>query len=204
MTSPRDFPWTDENVERLKKLCAEGLSAGQIANVMNLTRNQAIGKLHRLGLSPRSRRVAGGYNRITYRPEQPKPQTSGTKTRNAMRATAAADKAAQNIEKLKSRKPPKLTRRQKEFILGVPLDALTDHRCGCAECISRGPPINPQKCNWPLNDPEPGKEFCGAKQMEGLPYCKHHATIAYVDGYKAALRRQASVIRNAVERARQG
>ncbi len=47
--------WTDERVEQLKTLWAEGLSAAQIANKMGgVTRNAVIGKVHRLGLSGRA------------------------------------------------------------------------------------------------------------------------------------------------------
>src|SRR5689334_13015943 len=54
--------WTDERVELLKKLWAEGLSASQIAQRLGgVTRNAVIGKVHRLGLAGRattSRRAA--------------------------------------------------------------------------------------------------------------------------------------------------
>lgn len=47
--------WTEERVEQLKVLWAEGLSAAQIANKMGgVTRNAVIGKVHRLGLSGRA------------------------------------------------------------------------------------------------------------------------------------------------------
>ena len=46
--------WTDERVELLKKLWAEGLSASQIAGRLGgVTRNAVIGKAHRLGLKGR-------------------------------------------------------------------------------------------------------------------------------------------------------
>ena len=42
--------WTDERVELLKKLWADGLSASQIAGELGgITRNAVIGKVHRLG-----------------------------------------------------------------------------------------------------------------------------------------------------------
>ncbi|KAB2849212.1 MAG: GcrA cell cycle regulator, partial [Hyphomicrobiaceae bacterium] len=42
--------WTDDRVEVLKKLWAEGLSASQIASRLgSVTRNAVIGKVHRLG-----------------------------------------------------------------------------------------------------------------------------------------------------------
>ena len=50
--------WTDERVETLKKMWAEGQSASQIAKELGgVTRNAVIGKVHRLGLS---NRVGGG------------------------------------------------------------------------------------------------------------------------------------------------
>jgi len=46
--------WTEDRVELLKKLWAEGLSASQIARQLGeVTRNAVIGKVHRLGLSGR-------------------------------------------------------------------------------------------------------------------------------------------------------
>ena len=47
--------WTDERVEKLKKLWSEGLSASQIAAQLGgVSRNAVIGKVHRLGLSGRA------------------------------------------------------------------------------------------------------------------------------------------------------
>lgn len=47
--------WTEERVEELKRLWAEGHSASQIAARMGgVTRNAVIGKVHRLGLSGRA------------------------------------------------------------------------------------------------------------------------------------------------------
>ena len=51
--------WTDERVELLKKLWAEGLSASQIAAQLGgVSRNAVIGKVHRLKLSSRGRATA--------------------------------------------------------------------------------------------------------------------------------------------------
>ena len=47
--------WTEERVEQLKSLWADGLSASQIARVLGgVTRNAVIGKVHRLGLAGRA------------------------------------------------------------------------------------------------------------------------------------------------------
>ena len=47
--------WTDDRVEKLKTMWAEGQSASQIAKELGgVTRNAVIGKVHRLGLSNRA------------------------------------------------------------------------------------------------------------------------------------------------------
>lgn len=44
--------WTDERVERLRVLCAEGLSAGQMAEELGgITRNAVISKINRSGMA---------------------------------------------------------------------------------------------------------------------------------------------------------
>ena len=51
--------WTDERVELLRKLWAEGLSASQIAAQMGgVSRNAVIGKVHRLKLSGRGKQTS--------------------------------------------------------------------------------------------------------------------------------------------------
>ncbi len=51
--------WTDERVERLKKLWSEGLSASQIAAQLGgVSRNAVIGKVHRLNLPGRAKQAA--------------------------------------------------------------------------------------------------------------------------------------------------
>lgn len=53
--------WTDERVETLKRMWAEGQSASQIAKELGgVTRNAVIGKVHRLGLSNRNPGQTGG------------------------------------------------------------------------------------------------------------------------------------------------
>ena len=47
--------WSDDRVEQLKTLWTEGLSASQIARALGgVTRNDVIGKVHRLGLAGRA------------------------------------------------------------------------------------------------------------------------------------------------------
>src|SRR5881227_2604841 len=61
--------WTDERVEILKKLWADGLSASQIAAELGgVTRNAVIGKVHRLGLSGRAKSTSNA----SPRPRKPR------------------------------------------------------------------------------------------------------------------------------------
>ena len=53
--------WTDERVETLKRMWNEGQSASQIAKELGgVTRNAVIGKVHRLGLSGRTKAPSPG------------------------------------------------------------------------------------------------------------------------------------------------
>ena len=40
--------------------------------------------------------------------------------------------------------------------------------------------IRADQCHWPIGDPkEDGFGFCGCRKAPGVPYCGHHAAIAY-------------------------
>ena len=81
--------WTDERVELLKKLWAEGLSASQIAAQLGgVSRNAVIGKVHRLKLSSRGRATAAparqkktaGGGELGQEPQAARPRPSRTMT----------------------------------------------------------------------------------------------------------------------------
>src|SRR6185369_5026412 len=53
--------WTDERIDRLKKMWADGATASQIADELGgVSRNAVIGKAHRLGLEQRPSPVKPG------------------------------------------------------------------------------------------------------------------------------------------------
>ena len=45
--------WTDERIEKLKELWAQGLSISQIGEALGVSRNAIAGKAHRMGLPKR-------------------------------------------------------------------------------------------------------------------------------------------------------
>jgi GcrA cell cycle regulator len=150
--------WTDERVERLKKLWADGLSASQIAGELGgITRNAVIGKVHRLGLSGRAKAPSSSV------PRQRKPRAPSMfrAPRPMMRGnTALAHMPAYDYG---PEPEPELI----ENIIPI------GQRCTLLE-------LNEDKCHWPIGDPgQPDFFFCGGKTGSGTPYCGYHARVAY-------------------------
>jgi GcrA cell cycle regulator len=53
MSNQRPNVWTDERVETLRKLWADGLTTGEIGKRLGVSKNAVVGKAHRLGLKSR-------------------------------------------------------------------------------------------------------------------------------------------------------
>ena len=147
--------WTDERVESLKKLWADGLSASQIANELgSVTRNAVIGKVHRLGLSGRAKSLSSSA---------PRPRKPRTHAMLRIRPTMRGNTALAAVYDLDYAAEPDLV----ENI--VPMG----QRCSLLE-------LSDSKCRWPIGDPGNAEfAFCGGKPVEGFPYCGYHARIAY-------------------------
>lgn len=148
--------WNDEKIEKLKKLWAEGHSAGQIAGRMpGTSRSAVIGKIHRLGLSGRATVIK---LKSTRKPRlvssKPAPQRS-----NAKSATRAAA-----VQKMFEAEPF-----QPSEELDVPL-----HQRKTVETLEE------KSCRWPIGDPQDEAfHFCGADKVTGLPYCEFHCRKAF-------------------------
>ncbi|MCJ7526854.1 MAG: GcrA cell cycle regulator [Methyloceanibacter sp.] len=151
--------WTDERVELLKKLWAEGLSASQIAGRLGgVTRNAVIGKVHRLGLSGRatSSRSSSPRSRRTHVPRANRAPTLMFGTRG-------------NVA-LKPQFETELD------LAPAPLAELVIPLHERASILT----LKEAMCRWPIGDPgEPEFHFCGRKKCGTLPYCDHHARMAY-------------------------
>jgi hypothetical protein len=73
--SNRKTVWNPENIELLKRLWSEGLSATQIAmQIPRATRNGVIGKKHRLGLENRKQAPSQNPIRIKAKKERSMPE----------------------------------------------------------------------------------------------------------------------------------
>ncbi len=151
--------WTDERVELLKKLWAEGLSASQIAGRLGgVTRNAVIGKVHRLGLSGRA---------TSSRSSSPRPRRTHVPRANRRRRLCSG-RAAMSRSSLNTRRSS-ISRPQPLQELVIPLHER-------ASILT----LKEAMCRWPIGDPgEPEFHFCGRKRCGTLPYCEHHARMAY-------------------------
>lgn len=142
--------WTDERVELLKTLWAEGLSAAQIANKMGgVTRNAVIGKVHRLGLSGRAT------------PAKPQRGCGPTTVRREETAPAAKPQR----QEMKPMIP------EPESITALVLDS------GDLTTVAT---IKNNMCKWPIGDPAKDDfHFCGQPAGTGKSYCTYHARMAF-------------------------
>lgn len=159
--------WNDERVELLKKLWSEGLSASQIASELGeVTRNAVIGKVHRLGLSGRTKAAPAPVRPRAKGPEQQPPRRDQTRPQQRP-ATIGNTALAPEIEDVPEEAPAPAPKVAADNVVTMA------QRCTIMN-------LTETTCRWPVG--EPGTEsfhFCGAKSNPGVPYCTHHARIAY-------------------------
>lgn len=147
-----DWGWTNDRVETLKKLWADGLSCSQIAKQLRgVSRNAVIGKVHRLGLSGRAT-PSKPARPVFKAPKQPRV------------IPAAEPRDVPDLAPTAPLQAPKPARDAQE----AP---------GLATVLTLGPHM----CKWPIGDPaEAGFTFCGRRRGEGEgSYCVEHARLAY-------------------------
>jgi GcrA cell cycle regulator len=151
--------WTDDRVALLRRLWEDGQSASKIAAQLGgVTRNAVIGKVHRLGLGGRARGAE----------EAP---ASVSKVVEIETAIAVVETQAPEPVAIVAHRPAP------EFPAPAPAPEPV------ALAVSQRVTImdlRESMCRWPLGDPTtPEFRFCGARSITGLPYCTHHAEIAY-------------------------
>ncbi|MEJ8473381.1 GcrA family cell cycle regulator [Roseibium algae] len=158
--------WTNERVELLSKLWAEGHSASQIAGELGgVTRNAVIGKVHRLGLSGRAKAPSPAS-----KPRRPRagsaapasPGRTGTPQPQSQGATALKMESA----------PAPVAKPEPEIELIAELVPMSER----ATILS----LTERTCKWPIGDPSTDDfYFCGRVSDANVPYCAHHCKIAY-------------------------
>ena len=199
-----EMSWTDERVETLKRMWAEGQSASQIAKELGgVTRNAVIGKVHRLGLS----------NRDEAEPETPAaaaaPAPAPEPKVEAKAKPAPKPKAAPRPEPVAAAPAPEpAPAAEDEPATEAAVPAFAPRR----PIVPAGQPLPPQPsaneispealatvreiekkarklslmeltertCKWPIGDPATEKFwFCGLPSQSGKPYCEAHVGVAF-------------------------
>lgn len=169
--------WNDERVELLKKLWAEGMTASQISAALGgVTRNAVIGKIHRLGLSGRTKSTGEGAVAA------PAPEMLEEALPPVIEAVAEAAPAEpeppaptpapailREEEPAPVRPAPVIRPSLPKSEVVVPFVERTTIMT-----------LTANACRWPIGDPgSEGFHFCGKRSQPGIPYCTEHARIAY-------------------------
>jgi len=167
--------WTDERVEKLKKLWSEGLSASQIAAQLGgVSRNAVIGKVHRLNLPGRAK--AGG-TQTASRPKRPAAATP--RPSNFTARPVAARPAARSAGNALAKEEIDADFDMQSAQLPVPANGNN----GVVVPMSRKlelTQLTERTCKWPIGDPlNDDFHFCGNESPDNSPYCTYHQRLAY-------------------------
>jgi GcrA cell cycle regulator len=194
--------WTEERIERLKKMWHDGATASQIADELGgVSRNAVIGKAHRLGLEQRPSPVKPGEEKEVRKPAPaapaaaapaPKPAKAEAPRAGAPAPAATVTPAAPNAQaphrpeiQYRSIGPGGFVRQgpgdQQAPIPPAPPRRLVPAKPS-PEVADKTSllELNDRICKWPIGHPgEPDFHFCGEPANPGFPYCVAHCGVAY-------------------------
>jgi GcrA cell cycle regulator len=191
--------WTEERIERLKKMWHDGATASQIADELGgVSRNAVIGKAHRLGLEQRPSPVKPGEEKEVKKSGA---SPAATTLKSPPKAEApAAHPAATAAPGAQAPARRQLTPQELQYRSIGPGGFI---RQGPGEQQAPIPPAPPRRlvpakpspevadktsllelndrvCKWPIGHPgEPDFYFCGEPANPGFPYCVEHCGVAY-------------------------
>ena len=194
--------WTEERIERLKKMWHDGATASQIADELGgVSRNAVIGKAHRLGLEQRPSPVKPGEEKEAKKPAAPvAAPAAATKAPPKVEAAkpiaaATAAPSAGSVPANPPRSAPEMQYRSigpGGFIRQGPGDQQPPIPPAPPRRLVPAKPspevadktslldLNDRICKWPMGHPgEPDFHFCGEQVNPGFPYCVEHCGRAY-------------------------
>ena len=144
--------WTNEQVEQLREMWTEGLTANEIAKRLGVTKNAIVGKVHRLCLKARP---------------------SPIKTKNA--EDKVEDKKSVPVEE-------ELPFAEVEQVAELSeADVSSKEKKTCCSGNVKLTELDSHTCRWPIGDPRDDDFcFCGKRVRAGQTYCDTHSAMAYV------------------------
>ncbi len=152
--------WSDESVEQLRQMWADGLTANEIAKKLGVTKNAIVGKVHRLCLKAR-------------------PSPIKTKGPDDVEENVVVTEV---VETVIEETPIEIVEEEPEVIAETPVKPET--KAGKAENIKLVD-LDSHTCRWPIGDPRDDDFcFCGKKVKAGQTYCDEHSAMAYVKATK--------------------
>ena len=193
--------WTEERIERLKRMWHDGATASQIADELGgVSRNAVIGKAHRLGLEQRPSPVKPGEEKEAKKappassaPKAPSPKADVPRATSAAPAAAAAPQGTAAPPQRPS--GPEIQYRSigpGGFVRQGPGDQQAPIPPAPPRRLVPAKPspevadktslleLNDRICKWPMGHPgEPDFHFCGEPANPGFPYCVAHCGVAY-------------------------
>ena len=196
--------WTEERIERLKKMWHDGATASQIADELGgVSRNAVIGKAHRLGLEQRPSPVKPGEEKEAKKAAPAAAAPKAPKAEAPPKAAAPAPAAAPAAPSAQPAATPAVPNRSAPEMQYRSIGPGGFVRQGPGDQQAPIPPAPPRRlvpakpsdevadktslldlndriCKWPMGHPgEPDFHFCGAAANPGFPYCVDHCGVAY-------------------------
>lgn len=164
--------WTNETINRLSALWADGLSTAEIGRRMGISKNAVVGKAHRLLLSPRPSPIHrdGASDRLKRRPS----------TRRVLGPTlpSLAQPSAAAVAPLVTVSSVPAVPVVKSNSIPARIVHELSTMVASASCIERRRPV---ACCWPIGEPATRNfRFCDGESLPNKPYCAKHAALAYV------------------------
>jgi GcrA cell cycle regulator len=147
--------WSQERIKMLTDLCAEGLSSGEIASRLGVTRNSVIGQSSRRGLTLSFTRGS--------KPKAPpaEPRQSRTIAPSEPRTIAHVIAPTAHINHA--------------TITAV---SVNDYLATSRPCTLMQ--LSATRCRWPYGDPKkPGFHYCGGAKEPERSYCPTHIKLAH-------------------------
>jgi len=158
MRAEQEFDWTDDAIAELHRLHATGASYSAIGDALGISRNAAIGKARRVGLT--GQRLSAEV-------------VEAKRRKRASNKDAQRRRAMTNIEQLAL--PPRPVPMPPEC-LGAPLEQ--SKPCTLLD-------LKPHVCRWPLwSGDDDARLFCGAVTLAEHSYCAAHKAIATARPYQ--------------------
>ena len=146
---PCGIPWPAERLERLKQLVEDGLTSGEIAREMGISRGSVMGMVNRQHLKLKGAKLLGPNGWVEQR-------------------KAEFKKRQEEAMAWVQGKPRKLPR-------GAPPKPIVLPPTGPVRLVD----AERHHCRWPIEEVSANMRVCGAQAVENMSYCTHHCAIAY-------------------------